>query len=223
VWDGTRDITVTVTLTDEIITNVRIGHPVEGILFSGNNPFRRDADDLATSIRNSNNPDIPFSPAGNYTGRARDAWDTHENAIRTAVRNAVAAIKDGQPNRVIAGGGSNPWTADGVNLTGDETVIGSAFMRGGTTYPTPYNLPTDFSVRVVLADGRITTVEVSGDASYCTWNSSIVSTGILTVWPQQMIDENHFIGVEALTGATFTKRAMSALVRRAIEKMANEY
>jgi len=228
VYDSTRDITVTVTLTESQITNVVIGHPVEHPVFAGNNPFRANANNLAAAIVNTKNPDAVFNPSGNYSGAVRTAWNTHELAIRNAVKTAVSDIKAGNVNRTLAGGGSRllPWTADGNPISGETSVTGSGFMRSGGM-ASDSNLPTDLTANVVLNDGLITAVTFSGDETLCGWGlatggAATMTQRLLNIWPVSIRLSNNSHNIDAISGATLTYYAIRDLMEMAIKKLTNE-
>jgi len=225
VYDGTRSITVTVTLTEGQITNVVIGHPVEHPVFAGNNPFRTNANNLAAAIVNTGNADAVFTPSGNYTGAVRTAWNNHELVIRNAVKTAVSEIRAGNVNRVLAGGGSRltPWTADGEPISGEVSVTGSGFMRSGGM-ASDSNLPTDLTADVVLTDGLITAVTFSGDETLCNWGGAATMTQrLLNIWPIGIRLSNNYHDIDAISGATITYNAIRDLIEMAISKLTNEY
>ena len=243
VWAGTRHITVTVTLESGAITDVVIGHPIEnnngGNLFQ--NVFRDNANNLAAAIKAENNADAPFSPTGNYSNDQLTAWEKHEAAIRDAVKDAVTDIYAGKKNRVLAGGGlsgtdKTPFTADGVNLSGEATIVGSGAMRGGRdSMGDTNNWSTDFSVRVVLTNGIITTITASGDETRCLWNGTRVGNATTNWWPGAILAGNHYnflqtgggtvsaTNPQSISGATYSGRSMRELIERGINKLANEY
>ena len=231
VYDATRDITVTVSLLDGKITNVAINHPIGWPNFPENNPFRIDANALAAAIKIANNPNAGFSPVNAYSGRAAEAWKKHESAIRQAVKDAITALKNEKPNRILAGGGNSSfWTAGGENLSGDAVITGSGNNTiGGEIAGTI--LPTDFSVHVTVTDGVITGITAEGEETLSEYNGyphnpslpSMIATGTLTDWPALIIEENDPNALDAISGATNTTRAMRDLIIRGMEKIANEY
>ena len=211
VFAGTRDITVTVTLADGVIADVKIGHQIEASS-SSENPFGLDADMLAGAIAVANNANAAFTPSGNYAGRAREAWNNHERAIRNAVKDAIVAIEGGKPNRALTRtDGEDPrWQAGGENLSGVAVITGSGYMGG--------SLRADFSVTVKVDDGRIISVTGEGDDAKCAYGNRA-----LAVWPDRVIGANDYRTLDAVSGATVTTQAMRALIQRGIEKIANEY
>jgi len=228
VYDGTRDITVTVTLANGRLTDVVVGHPIDARGQAVSNPFKDDADRLATGIKNNRDPDVPFVPT-NRSGEAQAAWLVHEAAIRAAVVDAIDALIDGKPNRLVAGGGAQNFTADGADLSGDVTTVGSGHMtgmsKGGDHQGDSGFLCTDMTVHVALTAGRITTVTVDSDDQTCGWDGSKITTGLNSLWPNQIKANNDYINVDGISGATVYNsfKAMRGLIERAIGKMANEY
>ena len=237
-WDGTRHITVTVTMANGDITNVVIGHPIGMPKFENagtNASFRTDANSLAAAIKTAKNADADFTPTGTYTGAVEEAWDKHEAAIREAVKDAVSALNAGKPNRILAGGGTSPWTANGAPLAGTATVTGSGFKSGGIE-PDDSNHPTDMTVTVTVANGHITVVTVAdGDdvEGYYVGSDDdySISEGLTEKWPDAMIDDNNYKAVDTITSASpqaqpwryVSLMTMRRLVEMAFNKIVNEY
>ena len=255
IWDKTRHITVTVELENGTIKTVVLNHELTRYWVETNNKgaagwaygtswyngriglanFITNAEALASSIASSNNADIAYDYTGGASGAAGDytgAWDFHAAAIRQAVKDAVDAIKQGKPNRVLAGGGlsgtnKEPWTADGVPLSGDVTLTGSGYMSGNNN-PTSSQTPTDVTAKVVLTNGEITEVTVlaAGELN-CGWNGSTAQNGFKTNWPNQIIQKNAWEDaagpVDAVTAATVSRDSLVNIVKKAVQKMAYEY
>jgi len=231
VYDGTRDITVTVTLLDGRLTDVLIGHPIDArAAVTGSNPFKEVADNLATAIKNSRDPDVAFTRP-TYIGDTEKtaAWIVHETAIRAAVTGAIAALREGKPNRAfVRGRSAQNFTADGQNLSGTVTTVGSGHMTGmkptgGDHQGDTGFLPTDMTVTVTLVNGRITTLTVDSNDQTCGWDGSRVANSLNTLWRNQIINNNDYISVDAVSGASNSYNALWKLIERGVMKLANEY
>ena len=237
-YDGTRHITVTVTMSKGAITDVTIGHPIEIPEFE-NASFKTDANALADAIKTKKNANAAFTPTGKYTGDAAKAWTKHEAAIRKAVKDASAALKKGKPNRTVAGGGANtPWTVGGKLLAGKATVTGSGYKSGGAV-PSSSSLPTDMTVTVEVKQGLITAVTVDGEGDdvmhtdYNTEenNAATISDSLTDFWPAAMTDANTYKAVDTITGASPNAKpfkyvslmTMRKLTEMAFNKIVNEY
>ena len=254
-WDRTRHITVTVELENDIIKTVVLDHELTRYWVAVNNKgnagwaygsswynsriglanFINNANALAASIASNNNPDIAHTYTGGTSGAVGDytgAWDFHAAVIRQAVKDAVVAINQGKPNRVIAGGGlaggnKVPWTADGVPISGTETLTGSSYMAGNIN-PTSNQTPTDMTARVTVTDGFISEVTVlaAGELN-CGWNGQMAQTGFRTRWPNEIIQKNAWEDaagpVDAMTAATVSRDCLVWIVKKAVQKMAYEY
>ena len=207
VYDGTRHITITVTMAAGNITNIATGHPeitlnhpVTGWAdnYNSNNPYRTQTTDLITAISSSGNPDAPFTVSG-LSGAALTGWAKHETSIRDAIKEAISALEDGKPNRKLEGGGAGlPWTVDGEPLNGEATVTGSGHMRAGGQ-GSGANFATDMTVKVVVENGLITTIQVSNSTDLSCTQSNVSAWGgnigsrLGTAWPNTMKTNNHYI------------------------------
>ena len=238
VYAGTRHITVSVTLANGRLTNVVIGHPVEGALNTGTNlntianPFKTWSNELAVAIKTAKDPEANYIYSGLITDPAGvEAWDKHEAAIRDAVTQALVDLQANKPNRTLAGGGDNPWTANGAPITGTATITGAGHMLGSSV-TADYGLdllPTDITLALTVAQGNITTVVITGDDTTCGW--AVNANGTLgnllkTALPKGMVDNNNYNttgALDALSGATNTTRAVRGLADMAMKKLANEY
>ena len=236
--DATRHFSVTVTMNNGTITDVTLDHTVTFLRpvapnngwddwYYGNTygpgTFVTQAENLANAIKTSGNPDVVFARPTALHANNNGAWDAHEAAIRQAVKDAVAAINAGKPNRELLGGGTGttPWTADGVPLSGDETITGMGFMSGGNQPSGANNFPTDIQVRVKVEDGFITVVQlVSGGDLNCTYTGL---ANMRTNVPTNVVRDNTWLAVDALSQATISRTAYRNLIEFAVKKMANEY
>jgi hypothetical protein len=241
--DGTRHISVTVTLTNDVITNVALDHDLvyfpENCADSANfrfflleqlggNVFVTAANSLATAIKNSNNPRTPFSPPGNLPDHGKAGWPKHEEAIRKAVEDAVAAIRGGKPNGVLAGGHSatSPFTIDGAPLSGEATLTGMSYMEGTEKPFLSGSLPTDISVKVTVADGFINDLLIfdAGELNCVDQRFGMtVQTRVYVnvIWPNEIKNKNTW-NLDAVSGATVTNHAIRNMVKKAVEKIAYE-
>ncbi|MCL2762676.1 MAG: hypothetical protein FWD36_05665, partial [Treponema sp.] len=245
-WGGTRHITVTVTLTNNVITGLVYDDPISynytttHIWYAGrvgNAEFKTQSVNLCNAIRTANNPDVAFTPGSfggavnGVSGTVADAWAIQAAAIRQAVKDAIFHIQAGMPNRTLAGGGANPWTVNGSPLSGEATITGTGFMSG-TGVATSGSAPTDMTVRVAVNNGIITEVVSSNsDDLNCTWRGNLpdnIQTSVGTSWPNQVRTANNWDVLDAVSGATnpgapISRIAMRNIIKLAIEKIANEY
>jgi hypothetical protein len=244
--DGTRHITVTVTMANGVITNVVLDHILAYLTGVGNNysgenyssenwmwyyttfggqTFVNEANRLATAIKNANNPDVAFAAPTNLSVQTRDGWPKHEAAIRQAVKDAVKAINEGKPNGVFAGGGKDTaWTINGVPFSGEAVITGVSYMSGPNK-PTMGYYPTDTTVEVKVTNGFITGVEYLASAECeCTDVSSKVTIRslVMTTWPNAIKAKNTWEAVDILTGATISAHMARNIVKKAVEKIAYE-
>ena len=89
VYDGTRHMTLTVTMAAGNITNIATGHPdiiinhpVTGWAdqYNNHNPYRTQTTSLIEAIRTSRNPDVDFTVSG-LSGEALAGWEKHETQV----------------------------------------------------------------------------------------------------------------------------------------------
>ena len=247
-YDGTRDITVTVTMANNAITNVSFQDTIEWtswyptLVQNGN--LRSNAQSLVNALNAAKNATASYNPNTTFTGNAVSAWNTYNTNIRKAVTDAVATINEGKPNRVLTGGGPSEigggqaaaWLVDGVPLNGTATAAGSGFM-GGSTMPSGGNMaPTDMTVTVTVTNGFITDITVTSDDMQCSYGSNTQMPGGNTrnsfpIWIESIKTANNMLVVDTVSSASanatpfkaVSERFLKQIGQRAFMKIVNEY
>ena len=246
--EGTRDITVTVTMAAGAITEIAYEDSIEWgpwteyWLTQGQNAaLHNAAAGLVAALNTAKNATAAYTPTTNFTGSAATAWGTYNTNIRKAVTDAVAAINAGKPNRTLTGGGANtPWLVNGAPLSGDATVVSSSFM-GGNNQPVgaTTNAPTDMTVKVTVAAGLITDITVTTDDSQCSFGLANLGGGVpngsvgtrFPLWINRIKELNKTDEVDTVTGAStkaapyraISERCFKQAAHRAFMKIVNEY
>ena len=251
-YDGTRDITVTVTMASGAITDVTFEDSIEWKTqwyknqVAENGKLRSNAAALVNAINTAKNADAAYTPNPAITQPITTAWNKYDTNIRKAVKDAVTAINAGKPNRILTGGGPNtPWLVDDVPLNGTATAAGVSYMAGNVQPSGNAMAPTDMTVTVTVTNGIITNIQVESDDKYCSNYGTSPAGGSyapggtiatsFNTWINSMKAANK-MEVDTVSGASdgdnsagaapykaASERFLKQIGQRAFMKLVNEY